>query len=156
MPAKAGRPAFGEVDPADERVIATQLGRTPRGPCRVAVRCPHGLPMVVETASSLADGTPFPTRFWLTCPAVRRAAARVESAAGWARQRSGRYANCLHREVAALLAGAHERPTPLARGVVDSWVCPGRGVCAPPPGSGAGVAGVATDAAGVATDAAGD
>ena len=49
----------------------------PRGTRAVAHRCPCGLPDVVETTPRLADGTPFPTLFYLTCP---RAAARVQPA----------------------------------------------------------------------------
>lgn len=39
----------------------------------MAVRCPCGLPAVVETYP-LVDGEPFPTLYWLTC---RRASAAV-------------------------------------------------------------------------------
>ena len=59
---------------ADAEVVALQLGRPPRGLRRVAHRCPCGLPDVVETAPRLADGTPFPTLYYLTCP---RAAAAM-------------------------------------------------------------------------------
>jgi uncharacterized protein len=44
-----------------------------RGDVCVAVRCPCGLPAVIET-HPLVDGTPFPTLYWLTC---RRASAAV-------------------------------------------------------------------------------
>jgi uncharacterized protein len=48
----------------------------------VAVRCPFGRPAVVEQPAYLADGTPFPTTYFLTCPhAVARIAA-LESAGG--------------------------------------------------------------------------
>lgn len=60
--------------PADLAAVAAQLGREPRGVVAVAHRCPCSLPDVVATAPRLADGTPFPTTFYLTCP---RAAARV-------------------------------------------------------------------------------
>ncbi|MEU1396724.1 DUF501 domain-containing protein, partial [Micromonospora zamorensis] len=53
---------------ADLAAVAAQLGRTPRGTRAVAHRCPCGLPDVVETTPRLADGTPFPTLFYLTCP----------------------------------------------------------------------------------------
>jgi hypothetical protein len=55
------------VDPADEAAVAAQLGRTPRALRAVAHRCPCGLPSVVQTAPRLADGTPFPTLYYLTC-----------------------------------------------------------------------------------------
>lgn len=90
---------------ADEAVLTLQLGRNPRGPYRVAVHCADGMPAVIETEAVLADGTPFPTRFWLTCPSLVAACARVESEPGWSEGRDGPYRNCLHREVAAAMAG---------------------------------------------------
>jgi hypothetical protein len=62
---------------AQERgVVEAQLGRDPRGDVRVAVRCEHGLPMVVRTSPTLEGGEPFPTLYWLTCPlAIRRVGA---------------------------------------------------------------------------------
>jgi uncharacterized protein len=65
---------------ADEAVVAAQLGRRPRGVRRVAHRCPCGLPDVVETAPRLADGTPFPTLYYLTCPRAVAAVSRLEAA----------------------------------------------------------------------------
>jgi uncharacterized protein len=56
------------VDPRDTEVVAAQLGRPPRGIEAVAHRCPCGNPDVVTTRPRLADGTPFPTTFYLTCP----------------------------------------------------------------------------------------
>ena len=64
----------------DRAVVAAQLGRTPRGTRAVAHRCPCGLPDVVETTPRLADGTPFPTLFYLTCPRATAACSRLESA----------------------------------------------------------------------------
>ena len=65
---------------ADAEVVALQLGRPPRGLRRVAHRCPCGLPDVVETAPRLADGSPFPTLYYLTCPRAVAAVARLEAA----------------------------------------------------------------------------
>jgi hypothetical protein len=65
---------------ADAAVVAVQLGRPPRGLRRVAHRCPCGLPDVVETAPRLADGTPFPTLYYLTCPRAVAAVSRLEAA----------------------------------------------------------------------------
>lgn len=70
------------VTPTEERVVRDQIGRPPRSPWRVAVRCPHGHPSVIASPSRLADGTPFPTTFWLTCPLLADAVAREESAGG--------------------------------------------------------------------------
>jgi hypothetical protein len=57
----------------------------------VAARCRYGLPAVVRTAPQLADGTPFPTLYWLSCPAARAAVGRLE-AAGWNAELSERVA----------------------------------------------------------------
>ena len=66
----------------DREIVERQLGRPPRAFRRVAVRCPFGLPAVTEQAPFDAAGTPFPTQFWLTCPHLGTALARVEAAGG--------------------------------------------------------------------------
>jgi hypothetical protein len=65
---------------ADLAVVGQQLGRPPRGTRAVAHRCPCGLPDVVETTPRLADGTPFPTLYYLTCPRAVHECSRLESA----------------------------------------------------------------------------
>ena len=45
----------------------------------VAHRCPCGRPDVVETSPRLADGTPFPTLYYLTCPRAASAIGRLEA-----------------------------------------------------------------------------
>lgn len=67
------------VDRNDLDAIARQLGREPRGVLEIAYRCPNGEPAVVKTAPRLPDGTPFPTLFYLTLPALTAAASRLES-----------------------------------------------------------------------------
>lgn len=67
------------VDPADLAAVAVQLGREPRGVLEIAYRCPNGEPAVVKTAPRLDDGTPFPTLYYLTHPALTAAASRLES-----------------------------------------------------------------------------
>lgn len=67
------------VDPADLDMVARQLGREPRGVLAIAYRCPNGEPAVVKTVPRLPDGTPFPTLFYLTHPALTAAASRLES-----------------------------------------------------------------------------
>jgi hypothetical protein len=72
----------------DRAVVAWQLGRPARAFLRVACRCPHGYPAVTEQEPRTADGTPFPTTFWLTCPWLVAAVARVEAGGGverWSR-----------------------------------------------------------------------
>lgn len=68
------------VERADLDAVAAQLGREPRGVIAVAYRCPNGEPAVVKTAPRLPDGTPFPTLYYLTHPALTAAASRLESA----------------------------------------------------------------------------
>ena len=63
----------------DERVIAAQLGRSPRGVVGVAHRCPCGKPTVVATEPRLPDGTPFPTTYYLTCPRANAACSTLEA-----------------------------------------------------------------------------
>ncbi|MFD0748417.1 DUF501 domain-containing protein [Phytohabitans flavus] len=74
------RPLTEPATPADLDAVAAQLGRPPRGTRAVAHRCPCGLPAVVETRPRLADGTPFPTLYYLTCPRATSACSRLESA----------------------------------------------------------------------------
>lgn len=68
------------MSPADRAAVARQLGRAPRGLRAVGHRCPCGLPDVVATAPRLADGSPFPTLFYLTCPRAVAAVGRLEAA----------------------------------------------------------------------------
>ena len=67
------------VDATDLEAVAAQLGREPRGILEIAYRCPNGEPGVVKTAPRLPDGTPFPTLYYLTHPALTAAASRLES-----------------------------------------------------------------------------
>jgi len=80
-----------EATPTERRLIQAQIGRDVRGSVAVAVRCRYGLPAVVRTAPRLPDGTPFPTLYWLACPAARVAVGRLE-AAGWNARLSERVA----------------------------------------------------------------
>jgi hypothetical protein len=66
----------------DGRVVSWQLGRPARPFRRVAVRCPHGYPAVTEQAPFDDDGKPFPTTYYLTCPWLVAALARVEAGGG--------------------------------------------------------------------------
>ena len=91
---------------ADRETVAAQLGRAPRGARAVAHRCPCGLPDVVQTSPRLADGTPFPTLYYLTCPRAVSAVSALESA-GLMRQLSARLAT--EPELADRYREAHER-----------------------------------------------
>jgi len=66
--------------------VAAQLGRPARGLRRVAVWCDAGHPCVIESAA-LVDDAPWPTRYWLTCPALCRAVADHERRGGVASAR---------------------------------------------------------------------
>ena len=63
----------------DLETVAAQLGRTPRDVLAVAHRCPCGEPDVVQTPPRLADGTPFPTFYYATCPRLTGAISTLES-----------------------------------------------------------------------------
>lgn len=93
------------VDPADLEAVARQLGREPRGVLDIAYRCPNGEPAVVKTAPRLADGTPFPTLYYLTHPALTAAASRLESD-GVMREMTERLS--YDAELAAAYRRAHE------------------------------------------------
>lgn len=127
------------MSPADPAVVSRQLGREPQSPFDVVVRCEHGYPAVIENAPVLEDGTPFPTRFWLTCPSLVADVARAESVPGWSNGREGPHRNCLHREVAEILAlqmvgevadPPECEPTAMALDIVAAWECRHEPQCA--------------------------
>jgi exopolyphosphatase/guanosine-5'-triphosphate,3'-diphosphate pyrophosphatase len=71
-----------ELRTSDLVAVREQLGREPTVRFTVFARCTGGHPLVIRNAPRDADGAPFPTTYWLTCPAAVRAVARVE-ATGW-------------------------------------------------------------------------
>ncbi|MBA3338324.1 MAG: DUF501 domain-containing protein [Geodermatophilaceae bacterium] len=85
-------PDLQPAQPADRAVVAAQLGRAPRAMRAIAHRCDCGLPDVVQTQPRLADGTPFPTLYYLTCPRAAAAVSRLEGA-GLMRDMSARLAD---------------------------------------------------------------
>jgi uncharacterized protein len=115
-------------------VVRAQLGRPPRGTRSVAHRCHCDLPAVVETTPRLADGSPFPTLFYLTCPRAAAACSRLESS-GLMREMNDRLAS--DPELAARYRAAHEdylarraaiEPVPEIEGVSAGGM-PGRVKC---------------------------
>ena len=72
------------VSLSDERTIALQIGRRPRGLTGVARRCSHGYPQVARV-HPIVDSRPFPTLYWLTCPYLAEEIDRLE-ADGWIRR----------------------------------------------------------------------
>jgi exopolyphosphatase/guanosine-5'-triphosphate,3'-diphosphate pyrophosphatase len=71
-----------ELREADLVAVREQLGREPTVSFEVIARCAGGHPLVIRNAPVDADGRPFPTLFWLTCPTYVRAVSRLESE-GW-------------------------------------------------------------------------
>lgn len=67
------------MDRADLDTVRLQLGRPVRGGRAVVHRCGSGHPTVIETEPRLPDGTPFPTLFYLTCPAAVAEVSTLES-----------------------------------------------------------------------------
>ena len=90
---------------ADLDAVTRQLGRAPRSARAIAHRCPCGLPDVIETNPRLADGAPFPTLYYLTCPLAVSAVGRLE-AAGLMREMAQRLG--ADPELAAGYRRAHE------------------------------------------------
>jgi len=68
-----------EPSQTDLETVQAQLGRAPRDVSAIAHRCPCGAPDVVETPPRLADGTPFPTFYYATCPKLTGAISTLES-----------------------------------------------------------------------------
>jgi hypothetical protein len=106
----------------DRELVARQLGRRPRALRRVAVRCPWGRPAVTEQAPFDERGEPFPTTYYLTCPQLVAAIARLEAAGGverWTRAARG------DEELAASLARADDEQRALRRELADGREGPG-------------------------------
>ena len=73
------RPPFAPVTEDDIAIVSAQLGRPARNVVGIAARCVCGAPTVVATAPRLADGTPFPTLYYLTHPAATAALSFLEA-----------------------------------------------------------------------------
>jgi exopolyphosphatase/guanosine-5'-triphosphate,3'-diphosphate pyrophosphatase len=79
-----------ELRGADLVAVRDQLGREPTTPFVVVARCTGGHPLVIRNAPVAADGAPFPTTHWLTCPEAVKAVSRIE-AEGWIGRLNERY-----------------------------------------------------------------
>lgn len=90
----------------DPEIMEAQIGRPLRGDPTVAARCHLDLPTVAAVAPILEDGTPFPTRFWLTCPLAAKRIGRLESIGGVRRMEAKRQSD---QEFDAALREAHRR-----------------------------------------------
>jgi hypothetical protein len=73
------RPPFDAPSEADVATVSAQLGRPARNVIGIAARCVCGAPTVVATAPRLADGTPFPTLYYLSHPAATAAMSALEA-----------------------------------------------------------------------------
>jgi hypothetical protein len=94
----------------DAAVVERQLGRRPRAFRRVVARCPFGCPAVTEQEPYDGNGDPFPTTYWMTCPQLVAAIARIEAAGG-----VERWSRAVHED--PVLAAALERATEEQRSV---------------------------------------
>ncbi|MBS1907834.1 MAG: DUF501 domain-containing protein [Actinobacteria bacterium] len=72
-------PPFAPPTDAEIEVVSAQLGREARGVVGIAARCACGNPTVVATLPRLADGSPFPTFYYLTHPAAAAAMSTLEA-----------------------------------------------------------------------------
>ena len=93
------------VPQEDLDCIERQLGRTPRDVHGIAYRCPCGKPAVVETNPRLADGTPFPTFYYATCPKLTGAISTLETT-GMMGDMNARLA--INPELSGAYSAAHE------------------------------------------------
>ncbi|GAB3047788.1 DUF501 domain-containing protein [Sediminivirga luteola] len=98
-------PPSDPVRPDDREVLRQQLGRVPRGLAGIGARCRCGKPLVAVTAPRLEDGTPFPTTYYLSHPAIVMACSRLE-AAGLMAQMTAELGE--DAELAAAYRRAHE------------------------------------------------
>jgi hypothetical protein len=73
------RPPFEPPSALDIATVSAQLGRPARDVIGISARCVCGAPTVVSTAPRLADGTPFPTLYYLSHPAATAAVSTLEA-----------------------------------------------------------------------------
>ena len=95
----------GELRAIDLATVAEQLGREPTVPFTVTARCTGGQPLVIRNAPLDAEGAPFPTTHWLTCPVAVKAVSRLE-AEGWIARLNERANE--EETFGAAIAAAHE------------------------------------------------
>jgi uncharacterized protein len=67
------------VSQSDIDEVTRQLGRPARDILEISARCVCGRPLVVKTKPRLENGTPFPTLYYLTQPAVTAAVSTLEA-----------------------------------------------------------------------------
>jgi exopolyphosphatase / guanosine-5'-triphosphate,3'-diphosphate pyrophosphatase len=79
-----------ELRARDLEAVREQLGREPTVPFTVVARCSDGHPLVIRNRPLDAEGHPFPTIYWLSCPAAVKEVSRLESE-GWIASLNDRY-----------------------------------------------------------------
>ncbi|MFC2083269.1 DUF501 domain-containing protein [Candidatus Bipolaricaulota bacterium] len=89
----------------DRKIVAAQIGRSPRGEIAVSVRCSYRFPQVIRVHPVL-QGKPFPTLFWLTCPFLAKEIDHLE-AAGWVKRLEKRMTEA--SDLRAAIHEAHQR-----------------------------------------------
>ncbi|WP_166984266.1 DUF501 domain-containing protein [Paramicrobacterium fandaimingii] len=72
-------PPFEPVSDDDIAIVSAQLGRPARDVVGISARCVCGRPTVVSTSPRLADGTPFPTFYYLCHPGATAAVSELEA-----------------------------------------------------------------------------
>ena len=99
--------------------VTKQLGRHPGADFDVVLRAEDGHPVVIANAPFLDDGSPMPTRFWLTDPGLHQAVSRLESEGGVKAAELAVPAHAIaqaHERYAAardaLIPGGHRGPRP--------------------------------------------
>ena len=99
------RPPFPPVAEEDVARVSEQLGRPARDVVGIAARTASGEPTVVSTSPRLADGTPFPTFYYLSHPGATAAVSELE-AEGVMRELNARLEE--DEELRAAYRAAHE------------------------------------------------
>src|SRR2546421_3075065 len=91
---------MAELRSSDLAAVREQLGREPTTRFSVVARCPGGHPLVIRNHPLDAEGRPFPTLYWLTCPEAVRRVSGLESE-GWIDR--------LEKEFEGEIQSVHER-----------------------------------------------
>lgn len=89
----------------DRKVVAQQIGRSPRGQFAVSVRCSYGYSQVIRV-HPVVQGKPFPTLYWLTCPFLSNEIDHLE-AAGWVKRLEARMIE--ESDLRSAMQAAHRR-----------------------------------------------
>lgn len=97
-------------------IVEAQIGRPLRADSKVVAVCHLGLPVVVAVPPILDDGTPFPTRFWLSCPLASVRIGRLEAAGGVKRMEQKALEDA---DFGSALAAAHARYQAVRDALVD-------------------------------------